>query len=562
MNKSIIIFITFLLLAGGCSKKSDEQLILAEIGEHKISLAAFARSYINEIKYSPVEIQDSPSLRMKHLKDMITRHFLAQKAMEENLQNFPAFKKAMIAESTAVIINGLYEEEIASEMGEISEQALEDAYQKLGKKLHIRHLIAHTKTRIDSLYSRLQQGESFIDLAKECFLDSNLRYNGGDLGFNTWGDLDIDIENVAYRLKIGEISEPIETKYGWHILKLENILVNPILRENDFQMRKKILRERLRYRLLKNKADLRIKKLMKSKNVRMNVPLILVLEKEQQKLKNKGMIKIADAVEIPNQSFNGLLDRYKNETIAFYDEGVWTVSNLKDYVNTIPSRVSEGGIYRAVARSLRNYFLLEIAENKRIDKIETVRNKINEKREHLLSTFYLDAYTDTCSFTDKDYKDYYERVKQKRYKDKEMKILEILVRTESRAREIINIFLDRNKDEKVFREMARQYTIRPGMKKKEGYLGILRKDDLGDISRLSYRLNIGEITGPIKSDAGFSIVMVIDYKEVFTPFSEVKDEITDFMQKRKKTFVFQKMKHEYTSQPEIVIHKDLLLNAF
>jgi parvulin-like peptidyl-prolyl isomerase len=562
MNRSILILITFFLLAGGCSKKSDERIILAEIGEHKISLAAFARSYINEIKYSPVDIQDSPSLRMKHLKDMITRHFLARKAAEVNLQNLSALKKAMIAESTAVIINGLYEEEIASELGEISDQALEEAYKKLGMKLHIRHLISHTKTGIDSLYFRLQHGESFMDLAKECFVDSNLMYNGGDLGYNTWGDLDIDIENEAYRLKIGDISKPIETKYGWHIIKLENILVNPILRETDFQMRKKILRQRLRHRLLKNKADLRIKKLMKSKNIRMNVPLIMVLEKEQKKLKNNCIVKIANAVEIPDQSFNSLLDSYKNETIAFYDDGDWMVSNLKDYLNTIPSRVSDGGIYRAVARSLRNYFLLQIAEKKRIEKNESVKNKINEKREHLLSSFYLDAYTDTSSFTDKDYKDYYDRVKHKRYKDKEMKVLEILVRTESRAREIINTFLDRNKDEKVFREMARQYTIRPGMKKREGYLGILRKEDLGEISRLSYRLNNGEITGPIKSDAGFSIVMVIDYKEIFTPFSEVKDEITDFMQKRKKTFVFQKMKHKYTSQPEIVIHKDLLLNAF
>jgi hypothetical protein len=56
----------------------------------------------------------------QHLKDMFTGQFLTQKAMEVNLHNLPVFIKAMIAESTTVIINGLYEEEIESELGEIS----------------------------------------------------------------------------------------------------------------------------------------------------------------------------------------------------------------------------------------------------------------------------------------------------------------------------------------------------------------------------------------------------------------------------------------------------------
>ena len=553
INKRFLLLITLYFLIAGCSEKSDETKTIAEIGDYKISLAAFARSYMNELKYTPVDIQDSPALRRKHLDNMITRHFLAQKAIGADLHRLPAFQRSMIAESTAVIINGLYEEEIESELGEISDQELEDAYKKLSLKLHLRHLVSHTKSGIDTLYARLQNGETFMELAKECFRDSNLMYSGGDLGFSTWGDLDIDLENEAYNLKIGEISRPFETKYGWHIIKLENILVNPILRENDFQLRKESIKERLRHRLLKNKADLRIKELMKSKNIKMNVPLILILEKEQQKLKDHGVIKITNSLEIPDQSFNELLESYKDEKIAFYDEGVWTVSDFMNYLRTIPTTLSDGGIYRAVARSLRNHFLLQIAEDKKISDKIAVKNRLNEKKEHLLSTFFLEAYADTCSFSDDDYREYYDRVKNNRFNDREMKVLEILVSSEAKAREIINILVEQNKEEKVFRELAKQYTIRPGMKEREGDLGILRKEDLGEISRHCYRLNVGEIEGPVKSPDGYSIVMVIDYQEYYIPYRLVKEEISDYMQRRKKDIVFQKMKNVYTSQPEIVI---------
>ena len=63
----------------------------------------------------------------------------------------------MTSESTAVIINGLYEKEIASQLSEISDEAVQEAYKKLGRKLHLRHLISRTKTGIDSLYFRLQK---------------------------------------------------------------------------------------------------------------------------------------------------------------------------------------------------------------------------------------------------------------------------------------------------------------------------------------------------------------------------------------------------------------------
>ena len=556
------IFFLTLVIVNGCTKKSDENTIVAEAGDHKTSVAAFARSYINEIKLSSVEVQDSPALRMKHLNDMITRHFLAQKAKEANLHDLPGFKKVMKAESTAVIIHGLYEKEIASELNEIKEEDLEDAYKKMNMKLHVRHLVSRTKFGIDSLYNHLLNGESFEALAKECFRDSTLMMNGGDLGYVTWGDLDMDFENAAFALEPGEISKPVETKFGWHIIKLEDFVLNPILREHDFQIHKESIRKRLRQRLLKNKADLRVKEMMKKKNVELNVPLITALEKARRRMDRNELIQIADVVEIGDDPLENILEKYKNENIATYDGGVWTVSDFMEYLHTVAPAYIEAGIYRAVAMSLRNYFLLQRAQKKRIGKVESVKNEIDEKREHLLSATYLNIYADTCSFSEDDYLDYYETMKKRKYNDKEMNVLEILVKSKSQAMEIVNKIVDKNKDETVFREMAVKHTIRPGMKEKEGYLGIIRKGDYGEIGRACYALEKGGVTGPIKTDAGYSIVMVIDVKEIFALFEDVKQQVVETMELQKKSILFTRWKREYTTKPEVVIHEDVLFNAF
>lgn len=560
--RKLVVLLAVLSSLVSCTKKTEETTLVARVGDHKISVAAFTRSYFDIIKWTPVNVQDSPALRKQHLNDLITRHFIAQKAIEANIQDLPAFKNAMKAESTAVVIHGLYEDEIGKQLAPISDAELEEAFKRMNLRLNIRHLVSRTKPGIDSLYARLMKGESFESLARECFQDSTLRYTGGDLGYITWNDLDIDLENAAYALIIGEISKPIETKYGWHIIKLENIIYNPILRESDYQIKKKSIENQLRYSLLKNKADKRIKEMMTEKNVQMNVPLIALFEKERRML-NATMIKNkVDSLEIFTGSLRNLFETHQTETIAAYDGGVWTVGDFKENLHTISPADFEAGIYRAVAMTLRNYFLLQTAKEKRIDKIESVKNQINEKRERLLATAYLDIYADTCSFNDQDLLYYYDQMKDKQYFDKKMTVLEILVSSEAQARELINKILSANNDEKLFRELARNNTIRPGMKEKDGYLGIIGKEDFGDIGKRCFNVNKGGVTGPIRTKDGYSIVMVLNYEKVYSRFDDVKNDILKYLEERKRDAAFQKLKRHYAGHPEVVVYDETLLKSF
>ncbi|WP_044874571.1 SurA N-terminal domain-containing protein [Pseudomonas sp. LFM046] len=76
------------------------------------------------------------------------------------------------------------------------------------------------KAKIEQIKQRLDKGEDFAALAKELSDDSGSAANGGDLGFAGPGVYEPAFEEALYALKQGEVSAPVRTQYGWHLIKL------------------------------------------------------------------------------------------------------------------------------------------------------------------------------------------------------------------------------------------------------------------------------------------------------------------------------------------------------
>ena len=71
------------------------------------------------------------------------------------------------------------------------------------------------------MYKKTQaKGADFAAIAKE-FSEGPTKARGGDLGFFAKGRMVPDFEKAAFAMKIGEISKPVKTRFGWHIIKVE-----------------------------------------------------------------------------------------------------------------------------------------------------------------------------------------------------------------------------------------------------------------------------------------------------------------------------------------------------
>lgn len=83
--------------------------------------------------------------------------------------------------------------------------------------------VKQAKAKADDLLKRIRAGESFEELAKTNSDDPGSAKLGGDLGFFGRGVMEPDFEKAVFALKKGEVSEPVLTSFGYHIIKLEDI---------------------------------------------------------------------------------------------------------------------------------------------------------------------------------------------------------------------------------------------------------------------------------------------------------------------------------------------------
>jgi parvulin-like peptidyl-prolyl isomerase len=70
--------------------------------------------------------------------------------------------------------------------------------------------------------SKLDNGASFEELAKEYSKDPGSKARGGDLGWFGAGQMVKEFEDAAFGLKKGEVSEPVQSDFGWHVIMLED----------------------------------------------------------------------------------------------------------------------------------------------------------------------------------------------------------------------------------------------------------------------------------------------------------------------------------------------------
>ena len=122
-------------------------------------------------------------------------------------------------------------------------------------KIKLRHILLPLKpgeksinttlVLLDSLRDEVYAGADFSELAKLYSQDPGSKNRGGDLGFTRRGSLVSEFEEIAFTLDIGEISKPVETAFGYHIIqplekqgdkvRVRHILITPPVSEDDEQ---------------------------------------------------------------------------------------------------------------------------------------------------------------------------------------------------------------------------------------------------------------------------------------------------------------------------------------
>lgn len=163
------------------------------------------------------------------LQFVIENELMAEAADKENLAAAPNFEDRLKYHKRRALRDAYYDKNVRDSVTDEAAKAVYDEKIKGLKpeeEVHARHILVDTEAEAKEVAERLKKGEDFATVAKEKSKDPSAE--GGDLGFFTRGQTLKPIEDAAFALEVGQISEPVQTKFGWHILKVEEKREKPL----------------------------------------------------------------------------------------------------------------------------------------------------------------------------------------------------------------------------------------------------------------------------------------------------------------------------------------------
>ncbi len=200
-------------------------------------------TYHAEYYYDRTEVEPVEDYQEKIMDSLINRRIIEAQAkkyaikvsneeidtqLEQEMEQFGGKEKA------EEVLLDLYDYKLKDIKELIYVKMLEDRLrEKVPVKVHAMHILIQLDEKADSkktkqaqakaddIYAKIDKGEDFAELAKKYSEDTTTKDQGGDLGFFEKGQFVEEFEKITFDLKEGKVAKPVRTKYGFHIIKVE-----------------------------------------------------------------------------------------------------------------------------------------------------------------------------------------------------------------------------------------------------------------------------------------------------------------------------------------------------
>lgn len=225
MRKRLLLLMLLCIaaLAAGCNQQKGSP-VLAEGSGVKITEENF-KNKLGRLPEWAIGRFTTEEGKKEFIKEMIKEELLYKEAKKQGLEKDKDYQLKLEEFNKMNLITTLLKKEI-EEKAKVEDKEIREFYDthseefKVGSGVKASHILVETEAEAQNILKRLQKGESFAKLAKELSKDQASARNGGDLGFFGRGSMVPEFEQAAFSLKAGEISQPVKTQFGYHIIKV------------------------------------------------------------------------------------------------------------------------------------------------------------------------------------------------------------------------------------------------------------------------------------------------------------------------------------------------------
>jgi hypothetical protein len=261
-----------------------------------------------------------------------------------------------------------FETALLDTMSAPTDGQLREAYIKDQSKRVVRHLYFTSAQQAQDSHARLQSGVSYLEEAQRVYGLAESDSLAGFLGAIGYYSVDDAFAEVAFSMEPGTYSEPVRTRYGYHIIFLENIIQEPLMTESAYLTRRQGLSSQYRQRRRRLEGDRFVQAFMSQLDVQVNAPAVGALN---------DMINALDPTteEMGGRVMSRIDDSWKQDVdpttaLLTFDWGAqkeaFTAGDYAFWFASLPQREARERTAASVGRALRNEALYRAGEEEKL----------------------------------------------------------------------------------------------------------------------------------------------------------------------------------------------------
>jgi len=522
-----VVLAVAVFLAAGCAKKAD---LVAKVGDREITVDDFQSEFTGQKQTYP-SYETELEQRKEFLNGLVDQKLFLLGAYEKGLDTNREIRTLIEQQQGKFLLDQLYKMEIVDKVS-VTDEQVREWYDHSGEEIHARHILVDTKQEADSIRALLDGGADFAELAREKSKDPSAAQNAGDLSWFRWGTMVAPFQEAAFKLKENEISQPVETDYGWHIIQLMGR--RPVDRQ-PFEQAEPSIRQRLTQQLTQERLKEFLTALKDKTELKLNMTQLELIRKTYRDTTGGPLPYVS------NLDPTKLNDKQRALPIAMYlDSSLSTGEFLKMANSVTPVKRPNFDDTTAVKDLIFQMVFVPALERearvRHVDETDEYKEKIAKFRDKLMAEkMRTDLMQRPVDVTPEEAQAYYDEHPEEFSTPPQVRVREALVDSKEAADQI----MERVRRGAQFEEICADATVRPGMKAKKGDLGMFRRFQYPNLFDAAQKMNVGQVGGPIfhstKTGGQYSIIELMGKQDAETKkFDEVKDRIMTKLRNEKR----------------------------
>lgn len=497
------------LLAVSCGPKKPLD-VAAKVGSETVTLDEYREVLTAQFKGAEPAAKQTVEKRQEVLDHMVHERLVAMVAADEGWYGRPEYVEQKLQYENEYMEREIYEAKVANPI--LTDSLLMDTWNRRGTEVKAAHLLlrwapdsAAVRQKIRDIKTEIDGGLGFAEAVAKYTEENGGKQRGGELDWFTWGVMDPDFQRACWALEVDEISGPVETSFGIHLIKLDGrrtVEVRPSFEES---------REDLKQAARNS---------MRTQMIARGMAYLDSLHAEYGLVIQPGVVsdlhRQLTALLAPEQNFTALLKEvaktWGDRPLVRWVEGDVGIDAMIDYLgkryHTFTDKTPEAELERILKDMMLPKLLAKKGRELKLDRKPEVVAQVKKRLDRAIFVEYEKVtFKDPSTATEEEIAARFTAQPDSFMHPVMVRVQEILVEDQDLATMLSN---RARSGQESFDSLAETYTTRPGMKPTRGNLEPFAAGRYDKMGEQAFTMEVGQISDPIPMGNKWSVIKLLE----------------------------------------------------